>query len=250
MSQTDVTPLSADPSVGSASRALSGADRRPVRLYSHSAIIFWWIVWAPGFAISAWTYLYGEMLTLSNGAEIMVAPSEWVGAAFLLITISAIVFTNFRIEVNTFLIVVLTLAVLYLLLIQSGVILSTDFIKHLPSVYMSLGFYLVVSSAIFIIWFIAFFVSDRLTYWEFSPGYMQEKYLIVSKTDRNISTLQMNISQKPMDIMRRVLSFGAMGDIYISFPNHNDIQLENVMFARRRVEEIKAVVYNRPPNAS
>lgn len=247
MSQTEVNPPPFDPGPRTEGPPAKGGT---VRLYSHSAIIYWWIVWLPGFVISALTYLYGETVTLSNGDMLAIAPSEWIGGAFLLITISAIIFTNFRIEVNTFLIVVLTGAVLYLLLIQSGFILSTDFIDHLPKIYMSLGFYLVSSTAIFLIWIIAFFISDRLTHWEFSPGYMQEKYLILNKTDRNISTLQMNISQKPMDIMRRILSFGTMGDIYISFPNSNDIKLENVMFARRRVQEIKSVVYSRPPGAS
>ena len=225
-----------------AKKAKKAADsNKTVRIYSHSKIVYWWIVWLPGFAICLLTYLYGEELKFSTGETLLTYPNPHVGAIFLLIAISTVVFTNFRIGVNNVLIAILSFLVLYFLLTQSGVIINMTAFSILPPIYMSFGFYMISSTAIFITWAVAYFVIDRLTYWEFSKGYLTERFRSLHKPDRSLNTLQMDITEKPVDFMRRVLSFNQIGDLQIQFRNGDTIEIENVFGAKRKLRKIREI---------
>ncbi|MBX2856155.1 MAG: hypothetical protein KTR21_14280 [Rhodobacteraceae bacterium] len=216
-------------------------DGHSIRIYSHSKIVYWWIFWLPGYAICLLTYLYGEPLKFANGESFLTHPSPHTGTIFLLIAVSTVVFTNFRIAVNNVLIAFLSILVLYFLLTQAGVIIKMSAFDILPPIYMSFGFYMISSTAIFAIWFAAYFITDRLTYWEFSKGYLSERFRSLHKADRTLNTLQMDITEKPVDFMRRVLSFNQIGDLQIQFRNGSTIEIENVFGARQKLRRIREI---------
>ena len=216
-------------------------DGQSIRIYSHSRIVYWWVFWLPGYTICLLTYLYGEHLEFANGDTFLTHPSPHTGAIFLLIAVSTVVFTNFRIAVNNVLIAFLSILVLYFVLTQAGVIIEMSAFDILPPIYMSFGFYMISSTAIFAIWFAAYFITDRLTYWEFSKGYLSERFRSLHKADRTLNTLQMDITEKPVDFMRRVLSFNQIGDLQIQFRNGSTIEIENVFGARRKLRRIREI---------
>ena len=50
---------------GAASTTQQGGTE--IRIYHHSPIIYWWVVWAYGFVCAALTYVHGERLVIGEG---------------------------------------------------------------------------------------------------------------------------------------------------------------------------------------
>jgi hypothetical protein len=120
------------------------------------------------------------------------------------------------------------------------------FIPHL-SVHMNMGFYLVFSSALFIIWLLAFFVFDRLTYWSVRPGQMTEEH-IIGGGERSYDTRGMLFEKHGEDLFRHlILGLGA-GDLKISTTGarKEELYIPNVVFVDRNVRAIHKLIAVKP----
>ena len=82
--------------------SVSKAKVRDLRVYQHSNLAYWWVVWMYGFVCAGITYLQGigirELAARSEGAEkvILFHPSPWLGLSFIALILFVVVFTNVR----------------------------------------------------------------------------------------------------------------------------------------------------------
>jgi len=52
-----------------------GRHERPLKVYSHSDFIYWWVVWVWGFACAFLTKVQGLPVSLNGGKAVLVHPS-------------------------------------------------------------------------------------------------------------------------------------------------------------------------------
>jgi hypothetical protein len=73
-------------STGVESQASNGKSQlTEVRVYPHSPILYWWVVWAYGFVCALLTYAQGETFTIGGGKPLLIYPGAWLGVSFTLL---------------------------------------------------------------------------------------------------------------------------------------------------------------------
>jgi len=85
----------------SARRKMAAAVQRELRVYQHSNLLYWWVVWAYGFVCAALTYAQGlgiKELAASDRKEILFYRSPWLGISFVVLLLFVVVFTNVRVR--------------------------------------------------------------------------------------------------------------------------------------------------------
>jgi hypothetical protein len=226
-----------------------------IRIYSHSPILYWWVIWAYGFICAAFTYFQGERLLLS-GAEkpIFIHPSPWVGLSFTLLLLLVIVATSVRARgVN---------ALLLMLLMGSAaaatyVVMKTPGLWTTPPsllLHMNLAFYLLVSSVLFIVWFVIVFIVDRLSYWRVRGTQVERVQMFGSAMGRapeTWSVLHIRLARYSDDLIaHKILALGFLGlgtsdiDAKLSIfgGGHEQFRIENVWKAATPLKAVQAAM--------
>ncbi|HXF55573.1 MAG TPA: hypothetical protein VNK52_15780 [Hyphomicrobiaceae bacterium] len=221
-----------------------------LHIYSHSGLVYWWPVWATGFIAALVTYMRGGMVRLDQAHQQYIATDSALGLSFTAVLLAVIVFTNFRLRGLISLAVVLALAFFAVLFAWLG--WWDDILEFLPhlSVHMNMGFYLVFSTALLVIWLLAFFVFDRLVYWRVRPGQLTELH-VIGGGELAYDTRGMLFEQHGDDFFRHiVLGLGA-GDLRLvtTGAKAETIDIPNVMFANAKVRQIQRLVAVKPDEA-
>jgi hypothetical protein len=186
-----------------------------VRIYQHSPIIYWWIVWAYGFVCSALTYLQGDRLVIGEGKPLFIHPSPWLGLSFTLLLLVVIVATTVRARgINA----------LFLILLIAAAATGTYFLMKMPGlwatppsllVHMNLAFYLLVSTVLFVVWFAIVFIFDRLSYWRFRATQVErvQKFSsILGRAPESWSVMHIRLTRHSDDLIaHKVLGLGIFG---------------------------------------
>lgn len=229
--------------------AKKNADR--VRVYQHSDLLYWWVVWAYGYLCALLTRLQGVEVTLMEGSRpVRMHPSAWVGVSFTILVLFVLVFTNARARGVKSLVLFLLLMVLGLMVqITYG---WNEIFRFVPLllVHMNLGFYVLFSSVLLVAWLFVILFGDRLTFWEFSPGLISKRFLF-SEGGESFATPQVETSRQSDDIfVHRVLGlwflgFGT-GDLEVRFSTpgggHRTYNLRNVWRVGAIEDQIKRLV--------
>jgi hypothetical protein len=117
-----------------------------VRIYPHSLILYWWVVWAYGFFCALLTLAQGETFTIGGGKPLLIHPSPWVGISFTMLLLFVTLATTVKARgVGSILLIVLL----------AGAAVGTQFVMSIEGlfktppailVHMNLAFYMMVSS--------------------------------------------------------------------------------------------------------
>lgn len=186
-----------------------------IRIYQHSPIIYWWVVWAYGFVCAALTYLQGDRLAIGEGKPLFIHPSPWLGLSFTLLLLVVIVATTVRARgINA----------LLLMLLIGGAAAGTHFVMTIPGlwstppsllVHMNLAFYLLVSTVLFVVWFAIVFIFDRLSYWRFRATQVervQRFSSILGKAPESWSVMHIRLTRHSDDLIaHKILGLGIFG---------------------------------------
>jgi len=115
---------------------------------------------------------------------------------------------------------------------------------------MNTGFYVVFSTALFIIWLLMFFVFDRLTYWRIRPAQMTEEHLIGGGAE-SFDTNGLRFQKLSADFFRSTLGFGA-SDLRATIAGSGAavIEISNVIFVDRKVNAIEKLISVKPDSTS
>jgi hypothetical protein len=222
-----------------------------LKVYQHSDLLYWWVVWAYGFFCALLTWFQGKPIVLSpDGRAVLFHPSAWVGISFVMLALFVLVFTNARARGVKSLVLFLSLAVIGLLVqLTYG---WNEILRFFPLllVHMNLAFYLLFSSLLLVAWAFVVLGTDHSTYWEFAPNSIAKKYWFTDAAESYTSP-QVETSRQSDDIfVHRLLGlwfFGfGTGDIDIRFSTPGSGQkafyLKNVWRAARGEKEIYRLV--------
>lgn len=212
-----------------------------LKLISHSNVVYWWPAWVIGYLLALVSYLGGD----SN----YVHPSNNPGLMFIATMVVLVVFTNAKLRGIYSVLTVLAFAFVVVLFAWLG--WWDDIFAFIPtlSAKANMGFYLVFATAMLIVWLAGFFVFDRLSYWRMQPGQLIETRLIGAGTHAH-DTNGLLFEKREQDWFRHVLLGLGAGDLRLTAPNKEVIDIPNVLFADRKVAEIEKMIAVKPEEHS
>jgi hypothetical protein len=147
--------------------AAQHGGRSAVRVYEHSDLLYWWIVWLYGFGCAGVTRAFGEGTLIAEKA-LYVHPSPWLGLSYVALVLFVLVVTHLRARGQQILIFALLAIIIvggtYFTIGWAYLFAQLSLLK----VHMNMAFYLTMSLVLFVVWVLSCFVFNYFSYWEFS----------------------------------------------------------------------------------
>jgi hypothetical protein len=216
-------------------------------IYSHSSIFYWWPVWIAGFIMTILTGIYGTTVDLDGSSFGRIMASSTPGLIFALVILLVILITNIKLSGIYSLATVLGLSFIVVLFAWFG--WWDDIFGFLPtlSMHINMGFYLIFSTALLIVWLLAFFVFDRLVFWRITPGQMTEERLI-GDSERSYDARGMLFEKQAEDFFRHAIIGLGSGDLQIltSGARKEELYIPNVVFVDKKVRLIQNLIAIEP----
>ena len=127
--------------------------------------------------------------------------------------------------------------------------LFDDLVEIIPylGMHMTLGFFLVTATGVFVMWALAFFVFDRMAFWRIRPGQMTfERW--VGDAEKSYDTRGLLFEKKSEDYFKQLLLGLGMGDLSIvtSGARKEEIDIPNVVFVDAKVRAIQRLIAIKP----
>ncbi len=221
----------------------------PLRIYSHSSILYWWPVWFVGFILTAVTYMYGTPHQLEPGGHPreLIHPSSNLGVVYFAVIFMVILITNLSVRGLASVIVILSGAFLTLALAYLGWWDAIFSWFGDLSIHMTLGGYFWFSTLLFVAWVVIVFGVDRVSYWEVTPGQLTRQSLLGAGS-QSYNTQGMAMQKHREDLFRHwLLGFGS-GDLVISTSGAiaKQINMPNVAFVGSKVDEVQRLISTIP----
>jgi hypothetical protein len=228
-------------------RAAAPAQRE-LRVYQHSNLLYWWVVWAYGFACAALTYAQGlgiKELAASDRKEILFYRSPWLGLSFVVLLLFVVVFTNVRVRgIYSFTLMLIAVMLVWGASYLPGIDMALGWLS-LVRVYLNLAFYLVFSTLLMLIWFFVIIFVDRFSWWRFSPGQVIEEHGLGQATGHAYNTEGMIVRRLPDDFFRhRLMGFGT-GDFVVKPANGESFEIHNVPSANKIQRALEHMISTR-----
>jgi hypothetical protein len=221
-----------------------------IRLYSHSTIFYWWPVWATGYIMALVTLLQGGVVRLDEAKRDSIFTTSAPGLTFTIVLLLVILFTNVRIRGMASLATVLGVGFLTMLVAWLG--WWDDILRVIPelSIQMNLGFYLVFSTVLMVMWSLTFFVFDRMVFWRIRPGQLTEER-VIGGGELSYDTRGMLFEQQSDDFFRHVILGLGAGDLRLvtTGAKKEIIEIPNVLLAQSKVRKIQRLVAVKPDDA-
>jgi hypothetical protein len=227
-----------------------------LRIYGHSNFFYWWIIWAYGFVCAFLTYLDGRTVELLPGKHLYVHSDAWVGISFTALLLVVTFFTNYRLKGSASFIAILVIALAAFIMYNLGWWEVIFRIFPTLLIYMNLAFYLSLSSVLLVLWLLATFVLDSLTFWEFTPGQITRRQLLAEGSE-SFDAHGIHIDRVADDILiNKILGlrFLGYGTADLKFTTSGAARerftIENVWRANWRDEQIRELAVVRPAVAA
>jgi hypothetical protein len=218
-----------------------------VRIYSHSSLLYWWPVWLSGFIFAAVTYFPGGVIELDEVRRDWFHDSSGVGLTYVLILFFVIIFTNIKLRGIYSIVLILAIGLAISLVALAGWWDEVmEFIPYL-SVHMNMGFYVVFSTLLLVLWLLMFFVFDRMNYWVVRPGQLT-RVARIGGNEETWDTRGLLVEERADDYFRHYLLGLGAGDLTLttSGGKKETIRIPNVVFADRKVDLIQRLVAVEP----
>jgi len=232
-------------------RKTSARGAQEVVIISHSPLVYWWPAWVLSYILAALTWLRGTQVSIGAAPSELFLANSNAHIVFTVVLVLLILFTNVKmrgIYSVTFVAVILFFTVLFAWLDWWQFIF-----RWLPyfSLHINLGFYLFFGTSLLIVWLLAFFLFDRLTYWRVRPGQIIEERVIGGGA-RSFETEGLLFEQRPADLFQQtILGFGA-GDLLLKTGGayRTEISIPNVLLASRTIKRTQRLTAVKPDAVS
>jgi len=215
-------------------------------LYSHSNLFYWWPVWVLGYTFAILTYFHNMTVEI-GGQKVMMYPSKNLGVYYTVVFTLVILFTNVSLRGMSSVVVILV--ALFFTVLFAWLDWWKDILAVLPylAIYMNMGFYLFFSTAIFIVWALAFFIFDRFDYWRIRPGQITHERF-VGGGERSYDTRGMLFEKHLQDFFKHYILGMGSGDLRIttSGARSEEFVIPNVLFIERKVQAIQKLIAVKP----
>jgi hypothetical protein len=247
------TPVAAQPiiiNVPSPEHAEDRGDLTEVRLYSHSNFFYWWPVWAVGYLMALITWMGGHSEEI-GGAHVLIHPNKDLGVIFTVTVFLVILITNVTVRGTSSVIVLLAVAFLTLLLAYMGWWAELLARLGLVALYMNMGFYVVFSTLVFVLWAVSVFVYDRLSYWQVRAGQITHE-TVVGGAQRSYDTRGMVFEKQRADLFRHLVLGLGSGDLVISTTGAKPetVPVPNVLFVSSKLRKIQHLIAMKPSGSA
>ncbi len=234
--------------------ATAGGAPTEVRVYPHSPILYWWVVWAYGFFCALLTYAQGETFTIGGGKPVLIHPSAWVGLSYSMLLLFVALATTVKAR---------GIGAIFLILLLVGAAAGTQFVMSIEGlfktppailVHMNLAFYMMVSSALLVVWVVIIFGADRLSFWRFRGAQIervQRFASIMGRAPESYSVMHVRLTRTSDDILaHKILGLGIIGlgtsdidgKIAIFGGGNEHFRIEHVWRASRTLRQIQAMM--------
>jgi hypothetical protein len=216
-------------------------------IYSHSGLLYWWPVWAVGFALAAVSYMFGRGFATDDGRIEWIHPNTGVGITFIAVLLLVIVMTN--VSLRGIYSVTAIVGIAFIVVLFGWLGWLDDIARAIPqlSIFLSAGFYMTFSTALFIIWALAFFVFDRMTYWRIRPGQMTRERWI-GGGEQSFDVRGMLFEKHGEDFFRHTILGVGSGDLCLKTAgaDKRTIEIPNVTLVDRKVRAIQRLIAVKP----
>jgi hypothetical protein len=218
-----------------------------IKIISHSNIFYWWPAWVAGFVVAMLSYIQGRDVAIAPEIVERVHPSNNPGIFFIAVLVLLIVFTTTKLRGIYSALTVVTAAFFVVLFAWFG--WWDEILRFIPQLTAraNMGFYLLFSTLLLVVWLLAFFVFDRLTVWRIRPGQLIEERMIGGQA-RSFDSNGLVFEKRGQDLFHDIiLGFGA-GDLTltISGAHQETIEIPNVLFVDRKVKAIERLISVKP----
>jgi hypothetical protein len=238
-------PVSAAPPTKAEMEA--DAKRVPeLKIVSHSPLLYWWPVWMVGYIMAAATYFQGQQHQIGAVTE-WYHPSSNVGVIFFVTLFLVVLITNVSVRGLASGMVVLSIlltTVLFAYLEWWDPILA--WAGNL-SIHMNMGGYVFFSTLMFLVWFLAVFIFDRMSFWRIKPGQITQEF-VFGAGSRSYDTQGIVVEKHRDDVFRHWILGAGSGDLVIrtSGANRDTIQVPNVAFIGSKIEVLQRMIATEP----
>ena len=216
--------------------ALAG-DSDMLRIYSHSAILYWWPVWLLGLGFWAVSVI---------GISGELSAQRAIGLTYVLTLLFVIFSTTVRLRGAN--------SVIFGLIVIIGIILAATANLTGPigrfflslDVRMTATFYLFMGVAVLALWLLMIAGFDRVKHWEIVPGQLHER-LFWGSGDHSENGTNATCRYRSDDFLRhRILGLMMVGDLEITLGDGRVWELHNVLFARSKARRVDQLIVMRP----
>jgi hypothetical protein len=215
-----------------------------IRLISHSDVIYWWPAWVFGYVIALITYLQGEPPSPELG---YIHPSNNPGILFLSVILLLIIFTHAKLRGIYSVLTIVVVA--FIAVLFAWLDWWDDIVRAIPnlSARANLGFYLVFSTSLLLMWLAAFFFFDRLVYWSVRPGQIIEHRLI-GGAEHSYDTQGLVFERRDQDLFKHLLLGLGAGDLSLTSggARKETIHVPNVLFVDQKIRRLQQLIAIKP----
>ena len=173
---------------------------------------------------------------------IFITHSKTVGSVYVIVLLLVITITNVTVRGLWTVFVLVSIIMLTLIFAAAG--LWEDIFHRLNqlSIYINMGGYLLISTVLFILWFVNFIFLDRQTYLIFTPGQVRVRTEIGGE-ETVYDSAGMVVQKQRSDMFRHwILGFGS-GDLIIKPVGiTHPIEFPNVLFVGSKVANIESMI--------
>ena len=221
-------------------------DLPDIRIYSHSPLFYWWPAWVLGYIFAIVTAVGGEDVGIGSN-NYWVHPNKAIGVTYTAVLLIVILFTNITLRGLWSVVTIMFVAIVCVTLAWLG--LWDDVVDLIPilGIHMNLGFFVTFSTVLFVIWALAFFVFDRVTFWRVRPGQMTYER-VVGGGEKSYDTRGMVFEKHLEDFFKHIILGIGMGDLKImtSGARSEEIYVPNVFMVDRKVTAIQKLISVQP----
>jgi hypothetical protein len=217
-----------------------------MRIYSHSALLYWWPVWAVGFVMAALTFYQGQKVELA-GQKMLIHESSNLGLIFFGVLFLVILVTNYSVRGLASGLVILGLGLIFMLMLYFEVWESVFgwFLSH--KIYLNGDAYLWISTLLFVLWCVVVFGLDRTSYWHVEPGQLTHESLFGSGS-KSYNTQGMMLEKHQDDVFRHWLLGIGSGDMRVRTAGATleQIDIHNVLFVGSKIAAMQRLIAEVP----
>jgi hypothetical protein len=273
-----------DPNASPQTHTPATADELPpienlpeLKIYSHSNLLYWWPVWVLGYVMALLTALQGQSYSISTknegeqpavvkdkegaikpegkqapnvkpeGETYLIHPSKNLGVIYTVTFVLVLLFTNVSLRGMASVVIIIT--AMFVTVLFAWLDWWDPILRVLPilGMHMTLGFYVVFSTVLFVVWALAFFVFDRLQYWRIRPGQMTFER-VIGGGELSYDTRGMTFEKRVSDFFRNILLGLGSGDLRIKTTGarSEEIYVQNVIFVDHKVQAIQRLIAVKP----
>ncbi len=218
-----------------------------VVLISHSNLLYWWPAIVTGYVIALVTYFQGNLVTTNAGSISYVHSSNNPGLLFITVLIGLIVFSNAKLRGIYSVVALISFGFIAVLFAWFG--WWDEIFSLIPqlSAKANVGFYLVFSTVLLIVWLLGVFVFDRFSYWRVRPGQFAQ-ISHVGGGVQSFDTQGMRFERREQDYFRHIVLGLGSGDLvfYGKDLQAGSITIPNVSFVDKKAIEIARLIAIKP----